>query len=76
MCDRETAPGRKCPGVLVIAKGGSSPPLGGAGKPRNECDTCGQARREKGAHRVDGEAPDGSAEVEVRSWMTERSAPA
>jgi hypothetical protein len=59
-CDRETGLRRKCRKCLVIAKVGGSPTLGGAGKPRNECDTCGQARCEKGAHRADGEAPDGS----------------
>lgn len=36
-CDQETALGRKCPSVLVVVKGGASPPLGGAGKPRNQC---------------------------------------
>jgi hypothetical protein len=39
VCDQDTAPGRKCPGRLAVMKGGASPPLGGAGKPRNQCQT-------------------------------------
>ena len=39
VCDQDTAPGRKCPDRLVVMKGGASPPLGGAGKPRNQCQT-------------------------------------
>jgi hypothetical protein len=52
VCDQDTAPGRKCPDRLAVMKGGASPPLGGAGKPRNQCQTRWQQKQGNALRRL------------------------
>lgn len=77
-CDQETVPRRKCLGVLIVMKGGESPPSGGAGKPRNRCCRRWQSKSEKNRRRryesSDSEAPGELMVSGVRTRKPEASA--
>lgn len=76
VCERETAHGRKCPCVLILAKGGASPPRGGAGKLRNTCRRGWQFKPEKDRRRNhDSSESEVSGEVAVTGVAPESPSP-